>query len=240
MTQNKDKDSESKSGWGWGTYLIIVLWTWIGLTFIDSKVKRIDFINRINTELKKEINKNNQEVIPNNQYTKETIIPSDTPINVNLDEPIQNEVNYQTESNESYIEDNTVSSDYNSQTESNDNSSSNTYQESERQQQQPQRQQQPEKIKCNSCNGSGKCPKCGKSQQDGYYSGGRYIRINEIRMGMVICTHCHGYGIFMEETGSECGWCKGQGWEFCRVCNYYGRGNNIGQCQSCKGSGYRN
>jgi hypothetical protein len=142
--------------------------------------------------------------------------------------------------NKTTNENNTESSNNNSQTESNENSSSNTYQQPERQQQQPQRQQQPEKIKCNSCNGSGKCPKCGKSQQDGYYSGGRYIRINEIRMGMVICTHCHGYGIFMEETGSECGWCKGQGWEFCRVCNYYGRGNNIGQCQSCKGSGYRN
>lgn len=85
---NNSKKSESKSGWGWGTYLIIVLWIWIGLTFIDSKVKRIDFIHRINTELKKEINKNNQEVIPNNQNTNssegindETIQNGETPEN---------------------------------------------------------------------------------------------------------------------------------------------------------------
>ena len=117
---------------------------------------------------------------------------------------------------------------------SNDNSSSNTYQE-------PERQQQPEKIKCNSCNGSGKCPTCSKSQQDGYYNGsGSYIKINEIRTGMVICTYCHGRGTFMKENDNPCSWCKGQGWVFCRVCNYNGRGNNTGQCQSCKGSGFRN
>ena len=200
-------------------------------------------------------NKNNQNKVPRTEYNQETITPMDSSIDDNLDEPILNQENSQTESNEnsynedntesldnnyqtesnenSYNEDNTESSNNNSQTVSNNNSSSNTYQK-------PQRQQQPEKVKCNGCNGTGKCPKCGKSQQDGYYSAGRYIRINEIRMGMVICTHCHGYGIFMEETGTECGSCKGQGWEFCRVCNYNGRGNNIGQCQSCKGTGYRN
>jgi hypothetical protein len=210
MTQNKDKDSESKSGWGWGTYLIIVLWTWIGLTFIDSKVKRIDFIHRINTELKKEINKNNQEVIPNNQYTTETIIPSDTPINVNLDEPIQNEVNYQTESNESYIEDNTVSSDNNSQTESNDNSSSNTYQE-------PQRQKQ--LINCRYCNGRGieTCLNCNGN-------------------GTTKCDNCYTGTITDVVNGGRktCYICNGTVRINCKKC--YGKGNQ-GRCPRCGGRG---
>ncbi|MBP6054307.1 MAG: hypothetical protein KA527_01605 [Cytophagaceae bacterium] len=97
---------------------------------------------------------------------------------------------------------------------------------------------QSQQKKCTSCSGTGRCRTCGKAQQDGYYNrSGSYIRINEIRPGMTICDKCHGRGTFGSDYNSPCGWCKGQGWEFCRTCNYNGRGSNAGQCQTCKGSG---
>lgn len=97
------------------------------------------------------------------------------------------------------------------------------------------------KEKCSSCYGSGKCSTCGKVQQDGYYNrSGSYIRISEIRTGMVICDKCHGRGTFGSDYDHPCGWCKGQGWDFCRTCNYNGHGSYVGQCQSCRGSGFRN
>jgi hypothetical protein len=96
---------------------------------------------------------------------------------------------------------------------------------------------QAQQKKCSSCSGSGRCRTCGKAQQDGYYDvKGSYIRINEVRPGMVICGECHGYGIFMKTN--TCNWCQGRGWKFCRECNYNGRGSNAGQCQTCKGSGH--
>ena len=97
------------------------------------------------------------------------------------------------------------------------------------------------KEKCSSCYGTGKCSTCGKVQQDGYYNrSGSYIRISEIRTGMIICDKCHGRGTFGSDYDSPCGWCQGQGWSFCKTCNYNGRGSNVGQCQSCRGSGFRN
>lgn len=96
------------------------------------------------------------------------------------------------------------------------------------------------KEKCSTCYGSGKCNSCGKVQQDGYYNrSGSYIRISEIRTGMKICDKCHGRGTFGSDYDNPCGWCKGQGWEFCRTCNYNGHGSYVGQCQTCKGSGFR-
>jgi hypothetical protein len=89
--------------------------------------------------------------------------------------------------------------------------------------------------KCSSCSGTGKCGKCGKTQQDGYYNiGGSYVRISEVRLGMIICKSCHGYGLFMKKP---CGFCQSKGWEFCPECNYNGKGSNVGQCRTCKGSG---
>jgi hypothetical protein len=192
---NNSKKSESKSGWGWGTYLIIVLWIWIGLTFIDSKVKRIDFIHRINTELKNEINKNNQEVIPNNQNNEEKINITPDSSDVNNDEPIQNEVNSQTESYESYIDDNTESSDNSSQTESNDNSSSNTYQQPERQKQW---------VNCSYCRGKGEivCTTCNGTTLE-------------------FCGTCGGRGTF--NGPQTCYYCKGALKVKCTNCN--GKGN---------------
>jgi hypothetical protein len=97
---------------------------------------------------------------------------------------------------------------------------------------------QGQQKKCSTCSGTGRCRTCGKAQQDGYYNrSGSYIRINEIRPGMTICDKCHGRGTFGSDYNSPCGWCKGQGWEFCRTCNYSGRGSYAGQCQTCKGSG---
>lgn len=220
---NNSKKSESKSGWGWGTYLIIVLWIWIGLTFIDSKVKRIDFIHRINTELKKEINKNNQEVVPNTQNNEETITEDNSLDGIN-EEPIQNEVNFQTETD--------------------DNSSSNTYQE-------PERQQQPEKVNCNSCRGSGNCDECGKIFRVHTWEGNGWKDRNETRLGYVMCSDCSGAGVFYKrsdypnagkwEIEKKCyvGNCN-SGWKPCNKCNGYGNGTLLGKCRDCKGSGYRN
>ena len=81
----KDKEhviEESKSGWG--TYLIYVLAIWGGLSLINNKVTPIDFVNKINTELfgssSNSTNKNNQEVIPNNQNTNSSDGINDEPI----------------------------------------------------------------------------------------------------------------------------------------------------------------
>jgi hypothetical protein len=194
MTQNKD--SESKSSWR--TQLIYVLWIYIGLTFIDTKVKRIGFIHRINTEIKKVINKDNQEVIPNNQYTKETIIPSDTQINVNLDEPIKIEENHQTKP---------IQDKVSYQTESNDNSSEIQINESD-------------SRTCKFCNGDGIIVGCknkiwppgtcknGKKYCD-YCRGRQYdndgrICINCNGQGLVFCENCKGYP---NNARYYCFWC---------------------------------
>ncbi len=94
--------------------------------------------------------------------------------------------------------------------------------------------------KCSPCYGSGLCSECGKAQEDGYFNRNHdYVKIREIRMGMVICEMCHGEGEFMD-TG-ECRSCKSTGWVFCNKCNYGGRTNenNIGRCRNCNGTGYK-
>jgi YD repeat-containing protein len=104
------------------------------------------------------------------------------------------------------------------------------------------------KSKCSTCNGSGKCRECGKTFRKQYYKGnGSYESRNESRPGLVMCNDCFGRGHRqVKRTGG--GWepdedcyvsgCE-DGWRYCRECNNYGNGKNIGQCQSCKGTGFR-
>jgi hypothetical protein len=105
------------------------------------------------------------------------------------------------------------------------------------------------KSKCSTCNGSGKCRECGKTFRKQYYKGnGSYESRNESRPGLVMCNDCFGRGHRqVKRTGG--GWEPGEdcyvsgcedGWRYCRECNNYGNGKNIGQCQSCKGTGFRN
>ena len=224
---NNSKKSESKSGWGWGTYLIIVLWIWIGLTFIDSKVKRIDFIHRINTELKKEINKNNQEVIPNNQNNEEKINITPDSSDVNNDEPIQNGVN--------------------SQTETDDNSTTNNYK---------LQQNSSNTIQCPSCDGLGYeigCPRCNKGNihcRSCY--GNRYDRNGRVCLacngtGIVICDNCGGSYSTFEKKCFHCDGKKILKLELCTSCKglvkkpgdeWYSidRGGTL--CDWCGGDGY--
>jgi hypothetical protein len=220
----KDKEhviEESKSGWG--TYLIYVLALWGGLSLINNKVTTIGFVNKINTELfgsnSNKINKNNQEVVPNNQNTN-----SSDGIN---DEPIQNEVN--------------------SQTETDDNSTTNNYK--------PQ-QNSSNTIQCSNCSGLGYelgCPRCKK----GYLhcrscSGNRYDNNGRVCLycngtGIVICDNCGGsYSIFQ----TKCFHCDGKKivkLELCTSCKglvkkpgdeWYSidRGGTL--CDWCGGDGY--
>jgi hypothetical protein len=225
-SRNYSEKGESKSGWGWGTYLIIVLWIWIGLTFIDSKVKRIDFIHRINTELKKEINKNNQEVVPNTQNNEETITEDNSLDGIN-DEPIQNEVNSQTETNDN-------STTNNSKLQQN---SSNT-------------------IQCSNCSGLGYelgCPRCKNGYLHcRYCSGNRYDRNGRVCLdcngtGIILCDNCGGsYSTFKK----KCFHCDGKKivkLELCTSCKglvkkpgdeWYSidRGGTL--CDWCGGDGY--
>ncbi len=192
-------------------------------------------------------NQNNQNKVPRTENNTETNTPMDmdSSIDVNNDEPIQNEVNSQTESTENYYnEDNTESLDNNSQTESNDNSSSNTYQEPERE------KQQPEKVKCYSCRGSGDCGKCSKTCSKPYYQGnGSYKWRNETKQGYTMCQDCFGRGHKQSHVVGGSGWepngdcyvsdCE-DGWVNCRECNGSGNGTLLGKCRDCKGTGYRN
>ncbi len=67
MKQNKNEDSESSSGFG--TIIVYILVIYIGLTYIDKKVTRIGFVNKINTELFGS-NKNNQNNSSNENNTE--------------------------------------------------------------------------------------------------------------------------------------------------------------------------
>jgi len=189
-------------------------------------------------------NKNNQNKVPRTENNQETITPMDSSIGVNLDEPILNQENSQTEPNEnSYNEDNTESLDNNYQTELNDNPSSNTYQEPER--------QQPEKVNCYSCRGSGDCRECGKIFRVHTWDGYGWKDRNETRLGYIMCETCHGAGVFYKrsdypnagkwEVERKCyvGYCL-DGWKFCQSCNVSGNGTLLGKCRDCKGTGYRN
>jgi hypothetical protein len=232
--QSQSDTNHTPQKTNWFTYLIYLFFIWLGLSYFNVKIDKIGFVNEFNGRVfgwdSKFVRVGSlNEILNQNDNEQQTITEEEQQTISKEEQPENNSTNNLNEEQSL--------NDFNSETESIDNSS-NTYQEPETQQQQ---QQQPEKIKCNSCNGSGKCPTCSRTQQDGYYNGnGSYIRINESRMGMVICSHCHGRGTFMREDDKPCSSCKGQGWEFCRVCNWNGRGNNTGQCQSCKGTGYRN
>lgn len=105
------------------------------------------------------------------------------------------------------------------------------------------------KIKCSSCDSSGKCRECGKTFRRNYYKGnGSYENRNETKPGYVMCSDCFGRGHKQVrrtaggwEPGDDCyvSGCE-DGWRFCSNCNNSGNGRNIGQCQKCKGTGFRN
>lgn len=71
MKQNKNEDSESSSGFG--TIIVYILVIYIGLTYIDKKVTRIGFVNKINTELfgsnKNNLNNSSNENNTESSYT---------------------------------------------------------------------------------------------------------------------------------------------------------------------------
>ncbi len=101
--------------------------------------------------------------------------------------------------------------------------------------------QQQEKRKCYDCNGTGQCSKCSKPQRVRYKQGESPHDHNEIRQGMIVCHQCGGNLMdFGSDKNKSCYLCKASGWLNCRECNSNGNGQHIGQCQTCKGTGYRN
>jgi len=99
----------------------------------------------------------------------------------------------------------------------------------------------PQPQKCWKCNGTGKCPKCSVPQRVRYKKGEAPRDHNEIRLGMVVCTQCGGNTMnWGHDEDESCYLCKATGWLYCQTCNSYGNGRNIGQCQECDGTGFRN
>ena len=99
----------------------------------------------------------------------------------------------------------------------------------------------PQPQKCWKCNGSGKCPKCSVPQRVRYKKGEPPRDHNEIRLGMVVCSQCGGNTMnWGHDENESCYLCKASGWLYCQTCNTYGNGRNIGQCQECDGTGFRN
>jgi hypothetical protein len=105
-----------------------------------------------------------------------------------------------------------------------------------------------EKRKCSSCKGTGKCSTCMKTFRVRYWAGKNpgWKSENETRPGKVMCNRCHGAGViygrhpFGEDPEYEkchVGGCN-NGWENCPKCNNSGNGNNLGQCKTCKGTGF--
>ncbi len=104
--------------------------------------------------------------------------------------------------------------------------------------------------RCSYCSGSGKCKSCSKIFRVHYWnSNSHWTDRNETRPGQLMCDVCHGAGVLYGNVPinggnplekkcyvSNCI----NGWIYCRECNYDGRGNNIGYCNKCKGSGFSN
>jgi hypothetical protein len=68
---NYSKKSEPKSEWSTLDILGCLVAIYLLLVFIDTKVKRIDFIHKINNELEKKIFKNNQSKVTGIETTIE-------------------------------------------------------------------------------------------------------------------------------------------------------------------------
>ena len=106
------------------------------------------------------------------------------------------------------------------------------------------------KEKCYYCNGTGKCSTCMKVFRVHYWAGRGpgWRDENQTRPGQVMCDDCHGSGVIYgrHPLGEDPEYKKcyvsacNNGWKTCPECNYNGNGNNLGQCQRCKGSGIRN
>ena len=102
---------------------------------------------------------------------------------------------------------------------------------------------------CWDCKGSGDCQECSKTFRKEYYKGnGSYDSRNETKQGYVMCNDCRGRG-HKQVKRERGGWEPGldchvtgcmDGWNFCRTCNSYGNGTNIGKCRKCRGTGYQN
>jgi len=108
---------------------------------------------------------------------------------------------------------------------------------------------QQQRGECSTCGGTGKCKSCSEIFKKTYYKGnGSYDYRNETRPGLVLCRDCFGRG-HKQSSRHGGGWepsddcyvsgCT-DGWVNCRECNSNGNGRNIGQCDRCDGSGYRN
>lgn len=108
---------------------------------------------------------------------------------------------------------------------------------------------QQERRECDYCNGTGKCKKCSEVFKKAYYKGnGSYDYRNETRPGLVLCNDCFGRGHKQKsrlgggwEPSADCyvSGCE-DGWINCRECNSSGNGKNLGMCDDCDGTGYRN
>jgi uncharacterized protein (TIGR02145 family) len=107
------------------------------------------------------------------------------------------------------------------------------------------------KGNCSYCGGTGECRGCAHSIDKPYLDECSTKSRKEMRFGYVLCKQCFGYG-YKREIASKCdckngvGQCPGEkcyissctdGWVYCTECNQSSKGENIGKCSHCKGSG---
>jgi len=132
---------------------------------------------------------------------------------------------------------------------SNSRSTTNTYNSNQNQSNSnvQQNQNQSRGSKCSYCNGTGRCGKCNKTFRVHLWGGYKgWIDQNETRPGYIMCGQCSGsgkmYGIKrigdQDPPYKQCSACDGRGWKYCNECNNDGRGQNLGQCSRCGGTGF--
>jgi hypothetical protein len=107
------------------------------------------------------------------------------------------------------------------------------------------------KRNCSYCGGTGECRGCAHTIDKPYLDECSTKSRKEMRFGYVLCKQCFGYG-YKREIASKCdckngvGQCPGEkcyissctdGWVYCTECNQSSKGENIGKCSHCKGSG---
>jgi hypothetical protein len=98
---------------------------------------------------------------------------------------------------------------------------------------------------CHSCNGTGLCQGCNKTFKK-YYIENCSIQIKSVvNLGYTLCRSCNGFGFRVTNLCAEpnCSNCIERdclcdnGWNNCEECNSGGKGENLGKCKTCRGTG---
>lgn len=235
---NSNSTKHTASSFNWIGSVVILFFIWLGLSYFNVKIDKIDFVNEFNGRVfgwnSKFVTEGSlNELLNQSDNEQQTISEDEQPENnstSNLNEEQgSNDLNSQTDVTNGS---NTLSIENNSSvTQSIQNTT-------------------PQQQSCFGCKGTGECRSCSKTFRVHYWddrSNGWKDR-NESRKGYTMCSDCQGSGV-KYKRGDYSGWvverkchvgtCN-DGWTFCKECNSYGSGRDIGKCRECRGTGYRN